>query len=110
MCANPDGLQCTQICTPKYRSNKFQSSGAPIPNLEERDLFLSKHSHTLFMAKDMPEAIMISIVEYFTGNGASGQHRKVLLQAPFTDEETKLRALSCLLPPPPNLSQFSDLL
>lgn len=75
MCANPDWLQCSQLCTLKYRSNKFQ-------NLEERDLFVSKHIHTLFMAKDMLEAIMINIVEYFTGNGASWQHCKVLTPGP----------------------------
>lgn len=52
------------------------------------------------MARNMLKAIMISFVEYFTGNWPSGQHCKVLLQAPFTDVETEAEGPSLPSTPP----------
>lgn len=62
------------------------------------------------MARHMLEAIMIGIVEYFIRNGASGQHCKVLLQAPFTDKETEAKGPSLPSPPHSKLAQLADLL
>lgn len=51
---------------------------------------------------------MISTVEYFTGNGASGQQGKVLIQVPFTEKETEAEGSSLPFLPAP--SSFHSLL
>lgn len=110
ICANPDWLQHTKLCTPKQKSNKsFQGCNAPAPDLVESNLLLAKHTHTPFAASDMLEAITNRIIGGFTGTQTSGEHCEVLSQAPFNDKETEAEDPS-LPSPSPSTSSHSLLI
>lgn len=74
---------------PQPGNKWFLGFSAPIPDLVERGLLDSKHTHTSFTASNMLEAKMISIVKGFTVPRSAGNIVKLDRDTPGTEEETK---------------------